>query len=491
MVCMLLLPTVLLLLLLSAPCAGLVGSVDVSIARGSTKVPLTGLPQSHAAHSAIDLAGQRGECESAQVVVSAETDLLGLTATVSPLVLRSKDDAQEGPGSATAAAGAAEIPAAAWGIFQQGYVNCTATRNYSPSGGGWHPDPLLHIPQGGIALVPAGLAQPIFLTLCLPRDQQAGTYAGQLALAGSLPLAGSLSRSASFATSINISVDVWDATIPTLREGVFEGTWTFGSPNFTRFYPDPAPHDHTALSWYPSNISFDPIHNHTSGVCCSPVQQEWYRFFEQHRTAADPYGGLPLGPGSVSPTGSGPSLIEETSLNQYELSNRSGSRYMVRMLSLLSNHSYGFCLSVWVRVGAACCACELQFINDVTYCPGNCEANGGSRCPQSYTEDFVEQQLAAVEPYVNALRSADLLQWSYVYGGDECPSANRSGQMQMFDAVKKKWPDLRTKTSLQYAPDSVDLPVDTWAQTCEISLRICCHQTRISCSACLCVHPSI
>jgi hypothetical protein len=458
---MLLLPTVLLLLLLSAPCAGLVGSsVDVSIARGSTKVPLTGLPQSHAAQSAIDLAGQRGECESAQVVVSAETDLLGLTATVSPLVLRS-NGAQEGPGSATAAV----IPAAAWGVFQQGYVNCTATRNYSPSGGGWHPDPLLHIRQNGIALVPAGLAQPIFLTLCLPRDQQAGTFVGQLALAGSL------SRSASFATSINISVEVWDVTIPTLREGVFEGTWTFGSPNFTRFYPDPAPHDHTATSWYPRNISFDPIHNHTSGVCCSPVQQEWYRFFEQHRTAADPYGGLPLGPGSVSPTGSGPSLIEETALNQYELSNRSGSRYMVRMLSLLSNHSYGFCLSVWVRVGAACCACELQFINDVTYCPGNCEANGGSRCPQSYTEDFVEQQLAAVEPYVNALRSADLLQWSYVYGGDECPSANRSGQMQMFDAVKKKWPDLRTKTSLQYAPDSVDLPVDTWAQTCEISLH--------------------
>ena len=47
------------------------------------------------------------------------------------------------------------------------------------------------IPQDGIALVLAGLAQPIFLTLCLPRGQQAGTYAGQLALAGSL------SRSAS------------------------------------------------------------------------------------------------------------------------------------------------------------------------------------------------------------------------------------------------------------------------------------------------------
>lgn len=314
---MLLLPTILILLSYSSRCVGLVDSVDVFVARGSTKVPLyvAGPPQGHAALSAIDLAGQKGECESAQVVVSAESDLVGLTATMSPLVARK--NVQES---------SAAISAAAWGIFQQGYVNCTATPNYSPSGGGWHPDPLLHIPQEGIALVPAGLAQPIFLTLCLPRDQQSGTYAGQLALAGSL------SRNASFTTSINITVEVWPATIPTLREGVFEGTWTFGSPNFTRFYPDPAPHKHTDLSWYPANTSFDPIHNHTSGVCCSPVQREWYKFFEQHRTAADPYGGLPLGPGSVSPTGSGPSLIEETSLNQYKLSNRSGSRYMVRNL---------------------------------------------------------------------------------------------------------------------------------------------------------------
>ena len=89
--------------------------------------------------------------------------------------------------------------------------------------------------------------------------------------------------------------------------------------------------------------------NKSRGVCCSPIQQQWYRFFAAHRIAADPYGGLALGPGSASPTGSGPSLVEETSLNQYKLSNRSGSRYM--------------------------------FINDVTFCPGNCEAGGGSRCP--------------------------------------------------------------------------------------------------------------
>ena len=63
------------------------------------------------------------------------------------------------------------------------------------------------------------------------------------------------------------------------------------------------------------------------------------------------------------------------------------------------------------------------------------------------------------------LREAGLLEWAYIYGGDECPSENRSGVMQMFEAVKSRWPELRTKTSLQWAPDDPSLPVDTWAQT--------------------------
>lgn len=148
------------------------------------------------------------------------------------------------------------------------------------------------------------------------------------------------------------------------------------------------------------------------------------------RVAVRADGGLGLGPNSISPLGSGPSLVEETSLNQYKLSNRLGSRY--------------------------------TFINDVTYCRGNC---GGERCPQNYSEEYIAEQLAVVEPYVDALRNAGLLEHAYVYGGDECPRGNWSGMMQVMAAVKQRWPELRTKTSLQYAPPSVDLPLDTWAQT--------------------------
>ena len=35
-----------------------------------------------------------------------------------------------------------------------------------------------------------------------------------------------------------------------------------------------------------------------------------------------------------------------------------------------------------------------------------------------------------MQPYLDALRAAGLLEWAYVYGGDECPAANQSGQMQ-------------------------------------------------------------
>ena len=117
------------------------------------------------------------------------------------------------------------IEAEAWEVYQQGYVACRTAPPYTPSGGGYHPDPLLEIPAGGIARVPAGHAQPIFLTLCIPRDTKPGTYTGRVSLSALRP---------EFSASVNVTVEVWDIVIPTLRDGVFEGTWTFGEPNFTR-----------------------------------------------------------------------------------------------------------------------------------------------------------------------------------------------------------------------------------------------------------------
>ena len=96
----------------------------------------------------MNLAGQVGECESGQVWLRSDAEMENLTAAVSRL------ESTEGEAS---------IEAEAWEVYQQGYVACRTAPPYTPSGGGWHPDPLLEIPAGGIARVPAGHAQPIFV----------------------------------------------------------------------------------------------------------------------------------------------------------------------------------------------------------------------------------------------------------------------------------------------------------------------------------------
>ena len=192
--------------------APLLSAVEVHVERGSTKVPLfpPSSPASAGAAPSMSLAGQVGECESGQVWLRSDAEMENLTAAVSRL---------------ESTEGVVAIEAEAWEVYQQGYVACRTAPPYTPSGGGYHPDPLLEIPAGGIARVPAGHAQPIFLTLCIPRDTKPGTYTGRVSLSALRP---------EFSASVNVTVEVWDIVIPTLRDGVFEGTWTFGEPNFTR-----------------------------------------------------------------------------------------------------------------------------------------------------------------------------------------------------------------------------------------------------------------
>ena len=166
--------------------------VEVHVERGSTKVALRPppAPPSTSRHllgpagtgRRLDLAGQAGECESGQVWLRSGADLHNVTAAMTAL---------------SAAGSVASIPAAACSLFQVGFVNCSKAPPYSPSGGGYHPDILLEIPAGGIALVPAGLAQPIFLTVCISRATLPGNYTGALALGSS---------SSGFGASVSVSV---------------------------------------------------------------------------------------------------------------------------------------------------------------------------------------------------------------------------------------------------------------------------------------------
>jgi hypothetical protein len=145
------------------------GTVELHVERGSTKVPVCPSPGSHDRSSALrtmDIAGQVGECESAQIWLRSDGDMHNVTATMS---------------NCSGEGGVSILPSA-WEIFQQGYVSCRKAPPYEPSGG-WHPDPLLEIPASGIARVPAGLAQPIFFTLCIARDTLPGKCSGRVTLA--------------------------------------------------------------------------------------------------------------------------------------------------------------------------------------------------------------------------------------------------------------------------------------------------------------------
>ena len=68
-------------------------------------------------------------------------------------------------------------------IRQVGYVDTKTTTRYSPSGGGWRPDPLLELEKQG-TLIEAGVATPLWVTVELPTASVKGGIELTLFLAG-------------------------------------------------------------------------------------------------------------------------------------------------------------------------------------------------------------------------------------------------------------------------------------------------------------------
>ena len=94
------------------------------------------------ASSSIDVAGLSGERESVQILLRTSASLL----------LTKVDLQLDGVRDAT--------------VRQVGYVNTSATSRYSPSGGGWRPDPLLPLLRAGTRVLP-GVASSLWLSVTL------------------------------------------------------------------------------------------------------------------------------------------------------------------------------------------------------------------------------------------------------------------------------------------------------------------------------------
>lgn len=76
----------------------------------------------------------------------------------------------------------------------------------------------------------------------------------------------------------------------------------------------------------------------------------------------------------------------------------------------------------------------------------------------------IDSVIKQLEPFVKELEEKKLLDRFYVYGFDEYKEKSIPEIRNVFGAIKKRWPKLRTMATLCWAP-SPDLPVDIWVTT--------------------------
>ena len=158
----------------------------------------------------ISLAGQRGECEKAQVWLRAASTTVAL---VDIGVTFSESSFN-------------------WTALQQGYVRCTPPgaggvgwQGYTcldqaagdtephPCKAGWFADPLFPAPAGDasvVPMVPPGKTQPIFVQACIPSTAAPGNFSGKVNVVGKA------AGGAHFNFSVPWTVEVWPITLPSL-----------------------------------------------------------------------------------------------------------------------------------------------------------------------------------------------------------------------------------------------------------------------------------
>lgn len=199
-----------LLSLCACPCTAAAertpAAAAVWVVHPTVKVALNATPPAGAGvggTGVIDLAAQRGESESAQIVVlPAEAAPLAATVTLDAAL------------QATAS------------VAQQGYVFCKPSTHYHPSGGGWLPDPLLPLAEGASVSAAAGETTTLVLTVAVAKEAMAGSYSGN----ATLTIGGST-------VVVPIQITVWDIALADLRDDGALGTAFTFARSWTRFYP--------------------------------------------------------------------------------------------------------------------------------------------------------------------------------------------------------------------------------------------------------------
>lgn len=265
-----------------------------------------------------------------------------------------------------------EVGGASWDYRQVISVDCAPTKRYSPSGGGWWPDPLLEVDSNGIPRVEAATTQPLFVRACVPPGAKSGNFTGTVSLRGTDANTGD-----TFAVDVPVHLEVWPITMPELSSPKSLSTaFTFN----------------TGLQkWFATWSSGSALMNST------------FKMLADHRIPADDL-----------------YIHSPRPLAEYEALGAAGVKWMNLM-----------------------------------------DVSGGTRA-HSFPAAYVTKVLDTLRPTVTALRSKGLLKQAYVYGFDEMPAQFNASVYQLFGAIKKEFPDLRTVATLDWPTMPADLPLDVW-----------------------------
>lgn len=166
---------------------------------------------------AVDVAAQRGETESIQLLLrhSADLDTAGGLSNVSVVT--------RGLPSAVATAS----------VYQVGFVNALHSPRYEGSGGGWRPDALLPPPAPNIGFdVAPDQAQPIWIELRVLRTAVPGVYTNMSLVVG---CGGSVCDNLQ---PVPLSLTVWPSTLPSLAESKLGTAWSgsWSADTFEQYY---------------------------------------------------------------------------------------------------------------------------------------------------------------------------------------------------------------------------------------------------------------
>ncbi len=166
----------------------------ISTAPALAKIrPTQPLPSDARPAASIELTAARGECEAAQIVVSAGDAIAKrVEASATPL---------------TAAHGAGHVAIA---LYREAFIDAKTASNTEGALGLW-PDALIptidaiaHEPRNAFPIdVPARQHQPIYVEVCVPSKAAAGFYSGEVVLSGS-----------DLKARVPIKLDVRPVTIP-------------------------------------------------------------------------------------------------------------------------------------------------------------------------------------------------------------------------------------------------------------------------------------